>query len=403
MINGIGIHSVYVLDQDVALDFYVGTLGFTVDTDVDMGFMRWLTIAPPGQPDRLILLEKPGPPALSDETAARIRDLVTQGAMPVTILSTDDCRGTHAALVARGVEFTQDPEDQPYGYRLCVPGPVRQCVANDPAHRRRPADRSRRHRPLGAGRVRWSAEHPGGHAGVRFVPMAVRLDKYLSSNHPDIAIAAALLFLAGLVDAIAFVVLKGSFVAFMSGNSTILGASTAAGGWSTIAVVAGLVAAFFGGAVGGAALGRWGGQHSPVWVLVAVTVTLLAGTVVALTASPTAGMIVVATATGAINSALSHTSTVPGGLTYVTGTLVKSAHELVASLGTDRPWAWLAVFWMWPVFVLGAVCGGFAERHWGVAGLWAGVAIAACTLLLRVAETLSRGNSRSDGTERAAG
>ena len=93
----------------------------------------------------------------------------------------------------------------------------------------------------------------------------------------------------------------------------------------------------------------------------------------------------------------------PGGLTYVTGTLVKSAHELVASLGTDRPWAWLAVFWMWPVFVLGAVCGGFAERHWGVAGLWAGVAIAACTLLLRVAETLSRGNSRSDGTERAAG
>ena len=115
MINGIGIHSVYVLDQDVALDFYVGTLGFTIDTDVDMGFMRWLTIAPPGQPDRLILLEKPGPPALSDETAARIRDLVTQGAMPVTILSTDDCRGTHAALVARGVEFTQDPEDQPYG------------------------------------------------------------------------------------------------------------------------------------------------------------------------------------------------------------------------------------------------------------------------------------------------
>ena len=46
--------------------------------------------------------------------------------------------------------------------------------------------------------MRWSAEHPGGHAGVRFVPMAVRLDKYLSSNHPDIAIAAALLFLAGL-------------------------------------------------------------------------------------------------------------------------------------------------------------------------------------------------------------
>lgn len=59
MINGISIHAIYVLDQDVALDFYVDTLGFVVDTDVDMGFMRWLTIAPPSQPDRLILLERP--------------------------------------------------------------------------------------------------------------------------------------------------------------------------------------------------------------------------------------------------------------------------------------------------------------------------------------------------------
>nr|WP_231895811.1 DUF1275 family protein [Gordonia sp. LAM0048] len=233
--------------------------------------------------------------------------------------------------------------------------------------------------------------------------MAARLDRFLSSAHPDIAIAAALLFVAGLIDAIAFFVLKGSFVAFMSGNSTIMGASAAAGRWSTIALVAGLVVAFFSGAAGGAAISRWGGKHAPVWILGAVTGALLAGTVVALAASPTAGMIVVAVATGAINSALSHTSTVQGGLTYVTGTLVKSAHELVASLGTDRPWAWLSVFWMWPVFVLGAVCGGFAERHWGVAGLWVGVLISVGALALRVAETSSRRNSRSDGTERAAG
>ncbi|MAU81509.1 VOC family protein [Gordonia sp. Z-3] len=115
MINGISIHSVYVLDQDAALDFYVGTLGFTVDTDVDMGFMRWLTVALPAQPDRLILLEKPSPPALSEQAAARVRELVALGAMPVTILSTDDCRGTYADLAAKGVEFTQEPMDQPYG------------------------------------------------------------------------------------------------------------------------------------------------------------------------------------------------------------------------------------------------------------------------------------------------
>ncbi|MEE3851266.1 VOC family protein [Gordonia sp. LSe1-13] len=115
MINGISIHSIYVLDQDAALEFYVGKLGFEVDTDVDMGFMRWLTIHAPGDSGRQILLERPGPPALAEDAAARVRELVTQGAMPATILSTDDCRATYADLLAKGVEFTQEPEDQPYG------------------------------------------------------------------------------------------------------------------------------------------------------------------------------------------------------------------------------------------------------------------------------------------------
>ncbi|MCR5977872.1 DUF1275 domain-containing protein [Gordonia jinghuaiqii] len=224
-----------------------------------------------------------------------------------------------------------------------------------------------------------------------------------AGRHSDIAIAAQLLFLAGFIDAIAFVVLKGSFVAFMSGNSTIMGASVAASRWSTLALVAGLVVAFFAGAVGGGAISRWGGPRSPVWVLVTVTGTLLLGTLIAVTVSPTAGMIVIAYATGAINSALSHTSSVEGGLTYVTGTLVKSAHALVASLGTDRPWAWLAVFWMWPVFVLGAVGGGFAERHWGVAGLWVAIALAGSALVLTVVEASSPADPRPDGTESGAG
>ncbi|NDZ93686.1 VOC family protein [Streptomyces sp. SID6673] len=115
MINGISIHSIYVLDQDAALEFYVGRLGFVVTTDVDMGFMRWLTIAAPDQPDREILLSLPGPPAISDDAAATVRDLLTRGALGTTILATDDCRGTYAELLAKGVEFTQEPEDQPYG------------------------------------------------------------------------------------------------------------------------------------------------------------------------------------------------------------------------------------------------------------------------------------------------
>ncbi|MHC3001526.1 VOC family protein [Gordonia metallireducens] len=151
MITGIAIHSIYVLDQDAALEFYVGELGFTVDTDVDMGFMRWLTVAPPGQPDRLILLERPGPPSLSDDAVAKVRELVTQGAMPVTIFSTDDCRGTHAALVAKGVELTQDPEEQPYGI---------DCAFRDPfGNNLRMTQRATQERPVGKDDVaRWSPE-----------------------------------------------------------------------------------------------------------------------------------------------------------------------------------------------------------------------------------------------------
>ena len=79
MLNNIGITQIYVLDQDQALDFYVGKLGLEVRADADLGFMRWLTVAVPGT-DREILLERPGPPALSEETAAEVRALLTKGA-----------------------------------------------------------------------------------------------------------------------------------------------------------------------------------------------------------------------------------------------------------------------------------------------------------------------------------
>ncbi len=116
MFNAITITTVRVLDQDEALDFYVGKLGFTIDTDVDMGFMRWLTISLPSDPGRQLLLEVPGPPAMSAETGAQVRDLLTKGALgSAAILSTDDCQHVYDTLTAQGVEFTQGVEKQPYG------------------------------------------------------------------------------------------------------------------------------------------------------------------------------------------------------------------------------------------------------------------------------------------------
>jgi catechol 2,3-dioxygenase-like lactoylglutathione lyase family enzyme len=116
MFKSISVTTVRVLDQNEALDFYVGKLGFKVEDDVDMGFMRWLTIALPSEPGHQLLLEVVGPPAMSEETAAQVRDLLTKGALGVAaILTTDDCQAVHDKLKAQGVEFTQDVEHQPYG------------------------------------------------------------------------------------------------------------------------------------------------------------------------------------------------------------------------------------------------------------------------------------------------
>jgi predicted enzyme related to lactoylglutathione lyase len=116
VLKAIAISQIYVLDQDQALDFYVGKLGLEVNTDQDLGFMRWLTVSVPADPGHQVLLEKPGPPAMDEATAAQVRDLVTKGrAGGHLFLTTDDCRKTYEELVKKGVETTQEPTEQPYG------------------------------------------------------------------------------------------------------------------------------------------------------------------------------------------------------------------------------------------------------------------------------------------------
>ena len=117
MLKAITHTQIWVLDQDEALDFYVGKLGFEVRDDVDLGFMRWLTINLPGEPEREILLEVPkAGPYLDEETAQQIRDLLSKGAVGVAmIVRTDDCRATYEELRAKGVEFTEEPVERFYG------------------------------------------------------------------------------------------------------------------------------------------------------------------------------------------------------------------------------------------------------------------------------------------------
>ena len=105
----------YVLDQDEALDFYVGKLGMVVHTDADLGNMRWLTVTFPEQPELELALMVPGPPVHDDATAEQLRELITKGAGDGLIFETEDCRGTYERLKAAGVEFTQEPVERFYG------------------------------------------------------------------------------------------------------------------------------------------------------------------------------------------------------------------------------------------------------------------------------------------------
>ena len=115
MLNQLSITSLYVLDQDEALDFYVGKLGLEVSTDVDLGFMRWLTVNVPGD-SREILLERPGAPSMDEATAEQVRALLAKGAVAGTLFfRTDDPHGMYAKLVELGVDITDEPTDRDYG------------------------------------------------------------------------------------------------------------------------------------------------------------------------------------------------------------------------------------------------------------------------------------------------
>jgi catechol 2,3-dioxygenase-like lactoylglutathione lyase family enzyme len=109
MSKGIGVIGLYVHDQDEALDFYVGKLGFVVHADARNGPYRWLTVKHPNQPSFELGLFLPQEPVLDAATAQTMREMVAKGAMPPLVLAVEDCRAAYDAMRAKGVEFTQEP------------------------------------------------------------------------------------------------------------------------------------------------------------------------------------------------------------------------------------------------------------------------------------------------------
>lgn len=117
MITGLGIATIWVLDQDSAKAFFTEKLGLEPRFDMTMGEggMRWVTVGAKDQPELQLTLMVPGPPSLDPESAEQLKALIAKGVLGAGAFSTDDCHADYRELSARGVEFIQEPQDRPYG------------------------------------------------------------------------------------------------------------------------------------------------------------------------------------------------------------------------------------------------------------------------------------------------
>jgi uncharacterized glyoxalase superfamily protein PhnB len=109
----------WVHDQNEALAFYTDKLGMEVRADVtmpEMGDFRWLTVSPAGQEEiAIVLMAIPGPPVMDTDTTEEVRNLLAKGFAGTVFLTTDDVYAEYETLKARGVEFSETPEERPYG------------------------------------------------------------------------------------------------------------------------------------------------------------------------------------------------------------------------------------------------------------------------------------------------
>ena len=109
----------WVHDQDEALAFYTQKLGWEVRADVtmpEMGDFRWLAVGPVGQEDfSVVLMAVPGAPVMEPDTREQVLDLAAKGFAGTVFLTTEDCRASYEELKSRGVEFSEEPEERPYG------------------------------------------------------------------------------------------------------------------------------------------------------------------------------------------------------------------------------------------------------------------------------------------------
>lgn len=198
------------------------------------------------------------------------------------------------------------------------------------------------------------------------------------SSRRNVSLACALSALAGYVDGIGFLHLGGMFVSFMSGNSTRLGVDLAEGDWPKAAQAGGLIVLFVAGAATGSLIvagrkvrGQASGQG---WVLMSEALLLAAAALCYTLGYSNVAIAAMVLAMGLENAVFQFQG--GGGLTYVTGALVKVGQLIAAALAGGARWGWLPNLLLWAGLVAGAVCGALAYRWINLAAIWFAAAVA---------------------------
>lgn len=202
-----------------------------------------------------------------------------------------------------------------------------------------------------------------------------------------VMLACALSALAGYVDGIGYLHLGGLFVSFMSGNSTRMGVSLAAGQWGPALEALGLIALFVAGSMAGSLIALGRGAHRQPWVLLVEAALLAFAALCDAFGLPNIAVGAIVAAMGLENAVFQADGGSGLGLTYMTGALVKVG-QLVATALTGGPrLAWVPNFLLWAAMVVGAVIGGLAYHWINLAAIWFAAA-AALTMSAMVAVTI---------------
>lgn len=205
-----------------------------------------------------------------------------------------------------------------------------------------------------------------------------------SVRRREVALAVVLSSIAGYLDAVGFIELKGHFVSFMSGNTTDL--ATRLGTWHLggVGLVAGLLGTFMLGVVIGAVAARFGDGR--VTVLTTTTILLTLTSILAAVTDPsTAAALGLPAAMGAMNAVFLNNGEVSIGLTYMTGTLVKAGQQFVEGLAGGKKWLWLRNLSLWLALAGGGVIGALVhQRVGGGAAMWVATGIVAVVTVITV-------------------